>query len=391
MVYLSLLTMLIVFSLSEGLLKNNSETRNIIFFATASIALTLIACFRFGQGLDYTAYMTMYDVIGNFSSISAMFNSSLHGEKGFLLLCYICSELGIPFELFVFGLSIVEMILLCRFIYTFSSHRMLSLLLAFHTLYLTYIFSALRQGLVICAFLGLLLPLLTENKIYKYIIGVLLCSLFHSSAFILLLPVFINRINFKNTQSAIIAVTFCFLLGGLSSQFINLFFSSLVDFTDRRMSIGISFFALLKRLGVGAFIIYLYRDIYSSENFDKRIKQLYKIYILGLILYGIFSGNSLVAARLSSYFECLEIILIPLAISRETNKKMVILSFCIVMVSSMYFKNINEYIENGGYYYFVNVFNYPYLNVFNENAFTDYCMAPLRDMQLIYQKGDSFF
>lgn len=392
MVYLSLLIMLILFSLSEDFFKSNSKNKSSnALYIIASVALTAIACFRFGQGLDYTAYMTMYDVISKFDSLLSLFGSTIHGEKGFLFICYICSKSGMPFEIFVFGISIIEMLLLFRFIHIFSEHKTLSLLLSFHTLYLTYIFSALRQGLAICIFLGILLPLFIEKKIYKYVLGVFICSLFHSSSLILLLPIFTNKINFKNTQSVIIATTFCFLVGGLSAPFTNLFLSNLTDFSEKRMNIGISIFAILKRIGIGIMIIYLYKNIYSSESKDKNIKPIYKIYIISLMLYGIFLGNSLVAARLSSFFECMEIILIPSAISKDAKNKLATISFSIIMASSMYFKNINEYIDRGHYYYFVNVFNYPYLNVFNENAFTDYCMAPLRDMQLIYERGQSLF
>ncbi len=391
MVYLSVLSMLILFSLLDELSGNTSKNKSNILYFIASLTLTTMLCFRFGQGSDYTAYMAMYNETSKFGSISSLFTSHMHGQKGYHLICYICSKSGIPFEIFTIAWSITEMFLLCSFIYKFSSHRVLSLLLAYHTLYLTYIFSAFRQGFVLCIFLGILFPLLIENKISKYVVGVLLCSFIHISAIVLLLPVLINKINLKNTQSIIICIAFCCLLSGLITPLTNVLLVNRLDFSERNLSAGINILALLRRVVSGVLIIYLYRNIHHSENTSKEIKQLYKIYLSGFMLYIILVGNPLLASRLTFYLESAEIILIPAAITKETKQKLAMCLFCIFMSSLMYYKNIDSYIQQGKYYDFINVFNYPYINIFNETAYVNYCNAPIQNIYLIYEDGSFLF
>lgn len=387
MIYLFLLIILALFSLSDEFLKNKSN----ILYVIASITLTAILCFRFGQGPDYAAYMTMYYETGKFGSLASLFSSNIHGQKGYHLICYICSKSGITFEIFTFFWSIIEMFLLCKFIYRFSSHKTLSLLLAFHTLYLTYIFSAFRQGFVLCIFLGILFPLLIENKISKYLIGVLICSLIHTSALILLLPIFINKINFKDTRSIVICIILCLSLSVAITPFTNAFLVNRLNFNEQYLDSGINILALLKRVIFGILIIYLYRNVHHSENPSKGIKQLYKIYLLGFMIYIIWVGNPLIAARLTFYLESAEIILFPAAMTKETKQKLAMLALCIIISAIMYYKNINAYIQQGKYYNFVNVLNYPYINVFNEAAYTNYCNAPLQNIYLIYEEGSFLF
>ena len=111
-------------------------------FHAAWLVLTAVLCIRFAQGRDYRTYWMMYHY-GD-------------GHSEFLWRCIttILNNAGVPFEAFIFGISLFMMYGIRRAVLRFSPYHCFSLLLLYPTIYFSYFFSALRAGILIAFFLG---------------------------------------------------------------------------------------------------------------------------------------------------------------------------------------------------------------------------------------------
>ena len=152
------------------------------------ISLSLMLCFRFGQGTDYFAYQYIYELVPktlNLSKLSAL--TSIHSEVGWKFLCAFAKIIGINFYTFVAIIGAITMYCLNLFIKKFCPLKITALFIAYPTLYLTYIFSGMRQALILCLFLGVLLDLYLKKKYAKFFFLVLLSSLIHTASLVLLI------------------------------------------------------------------------------------------------------------------------------------------------------------------------------------------------------------
>lgn len=327
------------------------------------ILLWLFLGLRYGQGTDYFGYKYIFD---HFNSLyEVIYNPlKLHSEIGFRLLCYIFNS----FELMVFVISSFEIYMLDRFIRRYSDNKVLSLVLFYPTCYLTYYFSALREGIVISLFIGVLINLIEERKWKQYIIGVLIASSIHSVALILLvIPLIINIDN----NNYILFVSFSSIIGMIIST--GIFRSVLIKIPflgthlSNYLNSSISVIALAERI-LSYFIIYsvfIKKDEKDLNKTNCSTQFLMKLYTIGTAIYLCTMSISLISSRTNIIFKVIEIVLITRINDKERQKNIVILIFIFISIV-MTIKNINNYIEQGNYKNFVGVFNFPYVTVFNQ-------------------------
>ena len=158
---------LLVFIMVCCLFEKNG--RNWAFHA-AWLVLTAVLCFRFAQGRDYRTYWMMY------------YYGDGHSEFLWRCITKILNSAGVPFEAFIFGISLFMMYGIRRAVLRFSPYKCFSLLLFYPTLYFSYFFSALRAGILIAFFLGFMLDWLIEKKYKRYLAAALLLLGVHSMA-----------------------------------------------------------------------------------------------------------------------------------------------------------------------------------------------------------------
>jgi hypothetical protein len=94
-----------------------------------------------------------------------------------------------------------------------------------------------------------------------------------------------------------------------------------------------------------------------------------KIYILGFLLYLIFMSSSLISSRINVFMRYFEIILLVdslLYVFKDLHIKMLNLTYIVAIMTVLYVKNINSFIDQGPYYDNVYFYNYPYVSVFNK-------------------------
>lgn len=344
------------------------------------LIMGLMFVFRYGQGTDYFGYKWIFSVISPNASFSELRSLNINSEIGWRLLCQGAKKIGMSYETMVIFVSLIEWIGFSRFIRRLCPRRMLALLMSYHTLYLTYMFSALRQGVIICIFLGFLLPCYLEKKYKKYVAGCLVCSFVHSVALVGLLPLVLLRLElFKNTKRMVLSVSACFAIGlllstGLFNDFLRIILPTKVLYYFRRITLS---FAILERIVMFGIMICLYmsyckRVFREGKSISDATMTLIKIYVLSAMLYGILIWMPMVASRVSYLFKSIEIILLCVFYEKEINLKKLIPVFVAVYSVFMCFKNIDAYISQGRYYNSVNVINYPYFSILEKEDVMQY-------------------
>lgn len=338
------------------------------------LILTGILCLRYGQGTDYIGYQMHYSRCPDFLT-SKYFMADSSFEKGYRFLMNLFRSLGCSFEVFIMVIAIFDMWMLNRFIKRYCGDRCLALVLFFSTFYLTYYFSAMRQGIALAVFIGFGVPLLIDKKWIKYTIAVCIAASVHKSAYILLSVPLLIRLRPK-TLLILIMLTLgtAIVLNavGIHGKILTMFDRTAYE----NREIG---WAALIRKGVElAMVITLYKE--DKERGD--INLFLKLYYIGAIVTMFFFNNSLILSRLTIYFDVMAVALLSTAINNVHRPNISIgrlsgraewtyLLAVIAIGGFMTIKNIDSYISQGSYYN-KNLFKYPYISVFEKDKLYSY-------------------
>ena len=344
---------------------------NVVWFV-----LTCMLVFRYGQGTDYYEYLIKYESVDNEDSFFV--NAFYHGEIGWYILNLIGAKLGVSFIVFNGLISLVDMLMIRRFILNYSPYKVFSLLLFYPTFYLTGCYSIIRQGLALCVFLGVGVSLLVEKKTLKYFIMVLLLTMIHTSCIALAILPFIFDIK-KNKVYLIV--------GGIAMLFGLKYLDSYVNIDDVLAYVGghVSYAGILVRVILFFVIWRLYTlpcpTDYANTDLEK---WLFRVYLTGFVISLLFYNSATISQRLTMPFKAVEVALIPILLYRNQNylvdfkntikfQTISLLFFLVVAIMNVEFvKNINSYIEQGNYYSWVSPVNYPYSSVFDQTKIRKY-------------------
>lgn len=364
-------------------LNNKRNVNNKCFFGLAVI-LTSMLCLRYGQGTDYNGYHMQFERIN--PSASLLVNSLYHGELGWYMLMVIAKRLGMSFDMFIGIISLIMMMLTIRVIIKYSPYKVISLLILYPTYYLTYYYSALRQGLVLCLFLGVGLDLLLKGRFIKYFILISILVFIHSSAAVLFILPFALYLQERKMNSWLIIAYIVILFLGYSGL-LNILVSRVGDY----FRVSISFTAIIVRI-ILFFIISKMHKCCVYDSGDNTETVFYNIYKTGFIIYIMFAFAATLSQRLTMPLKAVELLLIPLQLYKIyinkkgdicLNAKRYILVFgkfqillstaiLIVILNIEMIKNVYSYIGQGNYYSWVTPINYPYISIFDKNEIFSY-------------------
>lgn len=358
-------------------------------FSIFILLLTVMLAIRYGQGSDYYGYYLQYIRID--VSASLFVNSLYHGELGWYILLVIANRIGMSFELFIAIISIIMMSSIGKAIKKYSPYKTWSLLILYPTFYLTYCFSAIRQGLVMSLFLGFGLDLLIEKKYVRYYVLSVLLMLFHKSAFILLLlPCLLHfrKHNIEKCCAFAVVIGVFFGYSGILDRI-----ASVMGVTGY-FQVSISVMAILLRTILFFIIFMLHREnqrFADWNNFKANNLEniFYFIYFVGYLIYLTLAFAGTLSQRMTMPLKAVEVVLLPLLLfnlmsrSRTTGTKMKYLKMgsfrilalamlVIFMLNVETIKNINSYIDQGNYYSWVNPLTYPYSTIFDKEYIRGY-------------------
>lgn len=324
-----------------------------LLFKIAFLFLTVAICLRYGQGTDYFGYM-------------ALFFWPDHGEGGYMLLQSLVSRLGLPFELMIAVIALFQMLCIYRVIMRHSPYKLFSLLLLYPTIYLTYFFSAIRQGIVIAFFLGFMLEWILKDKWVKYLVACIILATFHSSALVLIPLVLIKKIDEKilwvGLGLAVFAGAFILFAPAECFSFIKI---GAVQYHIQR--IELSPMGLAERTVMFVLITFFYRRLHKGVNYisSEQLSVLYRIYFVGYIIAVVFFPWQLLSSRMGAMMKALEIILIPIFAYESEKLRKYIVTVMMGYVLLMTTKNINSYIHQNNYEGY-NVLTYPYYSIWDQ-------------------------
>lgn len=198
------LALLLTYLESVGKMKNGMKI--------GFVLVTILGCIHYNYGNDYPGYYDLYHtIVSTPFSLDSVFAKDIYREPGWVLLNYIFQPIG-GFFMLVAVLNIIQNIFVYKFIVQNVKQTWWPLsifIYLFTTQFYLLNFSMMRQGFVVCVFLGIW-KLIEERKIIKSILIVFLCGFIHSSAFVLIPFVFWGYIPTARTK--IIAVIYMAVL-----------------------------------------------------------------------------------------------------------------------------------------------------------------------------------
>ena len=250
----------------------------------------------------------------------------------------------------------------------------MSLLIFFAVYYSIYVDSALRQGIAMSIFFIAFYKYFKEGKTVKYLALIILASLFHSSALIMLsMPIIgtIYKRMFKNKVFNVILFLSSLVL--CSSEFSNglIQLGSVFGMANSYTATSFNPMAIALRIISIIFVYLLYKSNKKDtiSEFDKL--QIYT-YFLGSIFF-ISVANIEILSRILKYFTILEVILVPNLIKGIIFKstKATSFMFVIILMGIIFTKDITSFIDQGSYYE-QGITNYKYETIFNKEDIYSY-------------------
>lgn len=334
----SLLALFFTFLESRKILRNG--------MALGFIIITTLACIRYNYGNDYMVYYRDYFEITNIPfNINNILLGQVYRDPGWAILCFAFKPIG-GFITLVAVLSIVQNYIVYRFIkkntiiawwpasvfiYLFTSNLFLLQL------------SMMRQGFVVCVFLGLW-QLICDKRWWYPLIILYLCSFIHQSAIILIPFAFWGFIPME--KSRILGYTLIILFVGLwiSSSLVNsilqgfMKFEELQEYVNSYENIGkVGNYGLGFIISLIPFFITIYYLI-KEKNKDSNLN---KMVMLGSIGQLIVPFNQIIplASRIGLYFSIYSLSTIPIvysSIKKKTLKKGLFLLYILFILYTYY-------------------------------------------------------
>ena len=299
--------------LASGLLskiKELSQKRTKIFmFIFFAIFLALVACRDLSIGVDNLNYKYYFE---KFASVgwAQCFTSDI--EPGYALLCKVVSLFTDNYQVFVAVVAIISIIPVARFYAKETEMPLLTMAFFLGVFPFSMYFSGLRQ-VVAMAFVFPALKYVENKKLFKFILTVLLATLFHQSSFLILAlyPVY----HFKITpKKLMVIVPMLAILLALNKQIFNIGLSILggkyLDKYGAEQSTGAYTMIILFA------IMLIYSFVMVNENdLTDREKSLRNILFL-IFAIQCFAPLNTVVMRLNYYF----LVLAPVIMSKLAKK-----------------------------------------------------------------------
>lgn len=323
---MSLYLIVLFFVMFWIVLEKISLNRKAIF--VPYLFLVLFASFRdYTVGTDSENYTRPFRL--NLSADNFIFNPNI--EYGYQALVYSILKLGLNSYHFLFFLTTSIYLFCILFTLKKYSHNYILSVYVFVTFgFYTFFFNILRQGLAIAiCFAGI--KFLIEKNFFKYFLVVAFASLFHISAWIMLLLYFIVHIKVDLKYKVLFLLFISYIV---SSVFINYLAESNIRYeayTEESDKSG-GYFSTIFYMLIAAFI-YIYRKFLDNDKEFSIIEQIYfcgLAFMLPLLLLGTDPSGP---QRIIYYFSFYLMLIIPYIL----NKLNLIFSFVFIFLSLIYF------------------------------------------------------
>lgn len=348
----SLLAVLLTFLESKNIIRNG------MFIGFGLV--TLLGVIHYNYGSDYMAYYYLYEkIVNSHFNINVLFDKDFYNDFGWVLICWIFRNIG-GFFMMVAVLNIIQNAIVYNFIKKNVNKEWWGLSV-FCYLFITSLyllnFSMMRQGFVVCVFLGTW-TLIKKRKWLPALIIIYLCSFIHSSAIVLLPFAFYGYLPVKNGKVLAVLFLALFFILWMSSEFLGSVFNYLLvieEFQnyaetygggDKVTKIGIGFL-----LNLIPFFLGLHYLIKSEDSDSNR-----RLVTLLLISYIIAPFTQIIQliGRVSFYFDAYKLAALPLIYSNVKSKyRLIFIAIYLViqLYSYWYFFNVGVFVKSYRVFY----------------------------------------
>lgn len=340
MVYTILLVIVLAGSVFEVFYYPNNRKISVQCYFLSSILFVCIGGLTNVNGLDVEAYRDIFSYPITIEDIIGL----KQFEPFFLLLCKFFPS----YELFILGFMVINLILMSKTFAKTSPFSCLSLYIYIAVYYLLGPMGQLRQALAI----SILIYAWRYLNDKKFLIYVILASLFHFSAMICFMIYFIPNKLYQ--WKFYVGLLFIALIFFIPTQylFINVLTVSIESmgyFIGGKLGIylnedhtQISLPFLIIKLFL--FLLLLWKRSDLEKNYAL-FPKLFNIYIVSIFLYLFLSFSGSIGGRLSLYYSITEVILIPyLFKSLKTNHiKFVVYPVFIILYAYQFYSLLIDY------------------------------------------------
>lgn len=329
--------------------------------------VTLLGCIHYNYGNDYKAYHSLYStIVSTPFDWSNLIAGNIYKEPGWAILCYLFKYTG-GFYMMVAVLNIIQNIIVYKSIKNNVHKRWWTLsvfIYLFSTSFYLLNFSMMRQGLVVCLFLGVWQAIKNKQFIISLII-LLLCYTIHNSALILLPVTLACFINIKDGRIAALVYVLIYLLiwfkGGFIDEVLSLLFI-VEDIADYAISYGDDLSSNTYGIGFILNLIPLMLSLIYICDRSKEHKQWEKlavtISIMGFIIAPFTEVIPLIG-RVGMYFGIYQVIAAPKIYSNISSPIIripLLMIFCIMLLYN-YFMFFNSPVFHDSYSRFYTIFS----------------------------------
>jgi len=306
-------------------------------FILATLALFYFTAFRYDVGWDYMAY---YNTI----EYNAITNIISNGEYLNILLIEISRGLNLT-NLYFFVNAFILLFMITQTVKNYSKDPWLSLIffVGFPLFYLNSlsvirIFSALA-----ISFYGF--KYIEKRNFYRFVVTILIATMFHKSALIALVFYFLKDIKLKTYKLALILALLP-LVSTLMNNVIIRFFPRYAVYTQ---------YATVQE-GTKAIFVFLVIGLVSLLLRNKITKNdyianiYYNLFYVGLCIYLMFFNQGTMGHRLSLYGTIYSLLLVPHIVTLFKSKKeqmfvkALIYGFCILAFMFTIYVGVETYI-----------------------------------------------
>ena len=293
------------------------------FCIVSAVFLFIIAAIRDLNYGDLYNYKASYNSLGH-RSYSSMFDAWISNDLkdfGFYAFSKILADFGVSADVWILTISAIFVVLCSIYLYKYAEQPYIGLVTMLSLFYI-FTFTGLRQAISLgISFLSY--SFISRKKPISFIVSVLIASLFHSSALVLL-PAYLiakMKIGLKQPVLVLLSVSIALLFPNFIRNVITIFAwnDSLEQYVDR--DITLSWAGFIIQLAIWLFCLYFRRRI--NENNDYKyayIDCLINLLTIGLCLQ-CFAVNIAEVFRLSYYYSFCVIALIPNIIEKQTEFK----------------------------------------------------------------------
>lgn len=295
-----------------------------VFYFFVFIILLIFAGFRYWTGYDYGSYMSIFDSISQYNYKF----SEVDIELGFYLIIKIISLFDVGYNLFLFVIAFLAILIKFIFFKRYTNSYFLPLLLYFGAFYLMNEMGQIRQGLALSIFM-LSLKYINERNFKIFFSTFLISISIHNSSIFILPAYFIAHKKFSNKfifwSIFILMSVFLFDIIYIFQKTISLI---PIDFIQGKLNYYLYSDEFGNELGLNLSLILrifiLFLLCYNVNRYSEKYPSLLmfrNLYFFGVVLYLFFNQVQEFAIRSSLYFKFLEILFLPMLVMMLRREK----------------------------------------------------------------------